>query len=91
MGSYSGPATILVDGVGLIDEVEASLVVPERPVGDDGWFGTLRGDFDAFDLMDGDLSLRLPDGRASRFRLSRSDLVAPRQGVDIVGIDVPPF
>jgi hypothetical protein len=90
--TYDGPATLVADDGGVLGEVEASLVSPDA---DDGavepWFGTVKGEFDAFDLMDGTPSLRLPDGRASTFRLSRTDLVVPRMGVDVVGTAPPPF
>ena len=81
MSTYDGPATIVAGDGTTIDGVDVTLVAPEQPVGDEAWFGTVRGDFDVFDLMDGTPSLRLPDGREASFRLSRTDLVLPRQGV----------
>jgi hypothetical protein len=71
----------------VIDGAEASLVVPEEPIAAEPWFGTVKGDFDAFDLMDGTPSLQLPDGRQAPFRLSRTDLVVAREGIAIVGIE----
>jgi hypothetical protein len=86
MAAYDGPVSIVIDDGSVIDEVVASLVCPEEQVGDEPWFGTIRGDFDAFDLMDGTPTLRIPDGRASSFKLLRTDLVVPRQGIEVVGL-----
>ncbi|CAN5188350.1 hypothetical protein BH18ACT4_BH18ACT4_10380 [soil metagenome] len=92
MSRFAGAVTI-VDGDGaVIADVEASLVgeEPDAP-GYVRWFGVLKGDFDAFDLMEGAPSLRLPDGREAPFRLARTDLVLPRKGIDILGQGEPPF
>jgi hypothetical protein len=91
MGNYTGTATIVAGDGSVFEGVEISLVAPEEPAGAERWFGTLRGDFDAFSLMEGQSSLRLPDGREAPFRLSRTDLVVAREGVQIVGLDDPPF
>jgi hypothetical protein len=91
MGNYTGTATILAGDGSVFEGVEISLVSPDEPTGDERWFGTVRGDFDAFALMEGTPSLRLVDGRESQFRLSRTDLVVARQGVEIIGLDDPPF
>jgi hypothetical protein len=91
MGNYVGTATILAGDGSVFEGVEISLTAAEEAVGAELWFGTVRGDFDAFSLMEGQPSLRLPDGREARFRLSRTDLVVARAGVEIVGLDDPPF
>ncbi len=91
MSTYDGPAVLLTSDGTLAGDVEASLVAPDDPGALDPWFGTVKGDFDAFDLMDGTPQLRLPDGRQSPFRLSRTDLIVLHMGVDIVGLGDPPF
>jgi hypothetical protein len=91
MGNYTGTATVLAGDGSVFEGVEIDLVAPDEPVEGEPWFGTLRGDFDAFSLMEGQSSLRLANGREAPFRLSRTDLVVARQGVQIVGLDVPPF
>jgi hypothetical protein len=89
--TYDGPATLLAADGTVAGEVDASLVAPDGDDADEPWFGTVKGEFDAFDLMDGEPVLRLPDGRDATFRLQRTDLVVPRMGVRIVGTAPPPF
>jgi hypothetical protein len=91
MASFDGTATILAADGSQYDAIEVALVAPEEPVNDERWFGTIKGDFDAFSLMEGDSKLRLADGQEAPFRLSRTDLVVARQGVQIIGIGDPPF
>lgn len=91
MGNYTGTATVMAGDGSVFEDVEIALVSPEDPTANEPWYGTLRGDFDAFALMEGTSSLKLGDGREAPFRLSRTDLVVARQGVEIVGLDDPPF
>jgi hypothetical protein len=91
MAKFSGTATVLAGDGSVFDGIEVSLVAPEEPVNDERWFGTIKGDFDAFALMEGRSALRFDDGREGPFRLSRTDLVVARQGVQIIGIGDPPF
>jgi hypothetical protein len=91
VGSYRGTATILAEDGSVFDDVAVELVSPDEPVGDERWFGTIKGDFDAFALMEGSSRLRLEDGHEVEFRLSRTDLVVARAGVEIIGLDDPPF
>jgi hypothetical protein len=91
VGTYNGRATVVADDGSVFDDVEVALVAPDQPVGGERWFGTLKGDFDAFALMDGTSILRLADGRELPFELSRTDLVVARQGVQITGRGDAPF
>lgn len=91
MSTYRGKATLLSGDGSLVGEVDAALTAPETAGAQEPWFGTIWGDFDAFDLMESVPSVRLPGGREAPFRLSRTDLVLPRLGTGIVGIDEPPF
>jgi hypothetical protein len=92
VATYNGPASIVTADGGEVDEVEASLVSREQDdPGDGAWFGTIRGEFDAFDLMEGEATIKLPDGRESGFVLTRTDLVVARTGVQISGTGPTPF
>lgn len=93
MPVFNGRVRIVAADGTVIDDIEASLVSTDP--GDDRaeeWFGTIKGDFDAFDLMEGTPTLHVTEGGASGpFRLARTDLVLPRKGIDILGIGKPPF
>lgn len=92
MATYNGPVTIVTADGAEVGDVEASLVsrMQDDP-GDGAWFGTIRGEFDAFDLMDGESRIKLPDGHESGFVLTRTDLVVARAGVQIRGTGPAPF
>ncbi|GEM_PF-6719870 len=87
MAAYEGPVTMIADDGTRIDGADGSLVIPDDPPPDEPWFGTVKGDFDAFDLMEGTPTLVLPDGRRAPFKLTRTDLVVAREGVDVTGLD----
>lgn len=86
-----GKAEVFDPGGTLLAAVEVALTAPDTSEVQEPWFGTIWGDFDPFDLMEGTPLLRLADGRESTFRLSRTDLVLPRLGTAVVGTDGPPF
>ena len=87
MSNYTGIGVIVTPDGTILEDIAVSLVVTDGS--DEPWFGTISGDFDPFDLMEGESLLRLPDGREARFRLSRTDLLVPRRGVEIVGLGTP--
>lgn len=92
MGRFAGLVTIVAADGTVMQGIEASLVGAEpTDRAEERWFGTIKGDFDAFDLMEGTPTLQFPDGASAPFRLNRTDLVLPRKGIEIVGTGEPPF